>query len=60
MDWNNKVIQITKDEAKLIREQFPTIPLPKTCKLKNKGARRGKTYIQETSEILKLIEKIRK
>lgn len=52
------MIFITKAEAEIIREKFPNEPIPKTCYQKNKGSR-GKRYVAEKANILKLLYSIR-
>lgn len=52
------MIFITKNESEIIRKKFPNEPIPKTCYQKNKSSR-GKRYITEKPEILKLLYSIR-
>ncbi len=52
------MIPITKEQAEAIRKEFPDVPIPKTCKLKNNGKRRGKRTVQETEKILTFLKKI--
>lgn len=53
------MLKISKEEAKLIRENFPECKLSTTCKLKNNGGSRGVAYIEETKKYLSYLETIR-
>lgn len=50
--------QITKDEAKYLESRG--IYLPKTCRLKNNGARRGKKYAPDDKYVQELLAEYRK
>ena len=52
------MVEITKDTAAFIREKLPETCICKT--LKNKGASKGKFYIEETPAVLKLLSQYQK
>jgi hypothetical protein len=54
------MVVITKEEAETLRKLFPDIQIFKTCKLKNKGASRGKRYCPEYRSVIDWLKKERK
>lgn len=47
----SNIFLITKKEAEFIRKKKDDICIVKTCKLKNKGKRRGKYYVEDTPKV---------
>ena len=54
------MIQITKDEAKYLRETLKNLKVQRTCLLKNNGKSRGKYYVEETRKVFKALENLKK
>lgn len=50
--------QITREEAKYLEQHG--VYCPKTCRLKNKGARRGKKYCPDDKYVQELLAEYRK
>lgn len=55
---NENMQEITYDEAKYLRERG--VHCPKTCRLKNKGRRRGKRFAPDDRNVQHLLEQYRK
>lgn len=55
-----QLIQITKDEAKYLRENVKNVKVQRTCLLKNNGKSRGKYYVEETRKVFKALDDFRK
>ena len=55
----NYLIQIFKDEAEVIRKEFPKVAISQTCKQKSK-ARRHKYYMEEHPAAMRRIKELRK
>lgn len=52
------MIQVTKDEAALLDKHG--ISFYKTCNLKRNGKKRGKYFVAETKETMKILNQYRK
>ena len=55
-----QLIQITKEEAKYLRENVKNVKVQRTCLLKNNGKSRGKYYVEETHKVIKALDDFRK
>ena len=53
------MIQITKDEMEFLQKHINGLRSTRTCKLKNKGKKRGKRYVEETGEVINLLSMYR-
>lgn len=53
------MVQVTKNEAELIRKLYPDIYISMTCRNKSKGKRKHR-YAPETRGIIDILNKCRK
>lgn len=53
------MVEITKEEAKQIREAIPSACVTKTCKARRSG-KRGKYYLSEGRPEMNMLAKLRK
>ncbi len=53
------MVEITKEEAKKIREAIPSACITKTCKARRSG-KRGKYYMSEGRTEMNMLAKLRK
>lgn len=53
------LVEITKEEARQIREAIPSVCIVKTCKARRSG-KRGKYYLSEGKAEMNMLAKLRK
>lgn len=53
------MIRATKEEAAIIRERVPDSHITGTCKLKNKGSKRGKAWLEPNKKVKAILAELR-